>query len=245
MPRLALSARGWAIVAAIVAFVAIDALALWGYLRLRAKWIEQGREIERSAQRDQAAEQYRESVRIGSGIAATARAEADAARTNADRLQKELRQHARHGLLVAQPDASAAVAACAGPAGRRHDGAAGADDLAARPRDDLAGRPGAGAGGAGDQALPPELLDEPRLELSAAALGVWNSALAGAPVPAGACGTAGAPERACAAATGVALEDAWGNHIENAARCRIDRQRLAHLIDFLRKREGAGAPNGD
>lgn len=69
--------------------------------------------------------------------------------------------------------------------------------------------------------------------LSAYAVGVWNSALAGADVPAGACRAADPTNRACAAATLVTVDDAWDNHAENAASCRADRIRYQRLIDHL------------
>ena len=75
--------------------------------------------------------------------------------------------------------------------------------------------------------------DELDLALSARAVWMWNSALAGSDQPAGACGLADPASPACAAATGLTDEDAWANHAENARLCAEDRTRHNHLIDFL------------
>ena len=64
---------------------------------------------------------------------------------------------------------------------------------------------------------------------------MWNSALAGADQPVGACGIADQSEQACATDTGLTLQDAWDNHTRNARLCAEDRQRHQHLIDFIRK----------
>lgn len=71
--------------------------------------------------------------------------------------------------------------------------------------------------------------------LTADAVRLWNSALAGHDVPAGACGAGGAPADACAADAGLTVADAWDNQAANALSCRIDRQRLNHLIDYLQQ----------
>lgn len=81
----------------------------------------------------------------------------------------------------------------------------------------------------------------PRLTL--AAVRVWNGALAGADVPAGACGAAGAAagaDAACADDAGLTLDDAWDNHALNARACAEDRQRYRALIDHLKQ-----TPSGD
>lgn len=74
------------------------------------------------------------------------------------------------------------------------------------------------------------------LRLSAGAVRLWDSALAGADVPAGACGAADPTAGACAAASPYDIQHAWDNHIENAARCREDRARYRQLIEFLQSR---------
>jgi len=75
------------------------------------------------------------------------------------------------------------------------------------------------------------------LVLSAGAVWMWNSALAGTDVPAGACGTADASEPACAARTAISLVDAWRNHAHNAQACTQDRLRYQQLIDYLNPKE--------
>lgn len=76
-------------------------------------------------------------------------------------------------------------------------------------------------------------------DLSLAAVWMWNSALAGADVRAGACGTADTSTAACAAAAGATVSDAWANHAVNARACAEDRLRYRRLIDHL---QGRGAP---
>ena len=72
--------------------------------------------------------------------------------------------------------------------------------------------------------------------LSNAAVWMWNTSLAGANLPAGACGTADPTDPACAAASGLTVGDAWENHTTNAKSCAEDRLRHQHLIDFLKGR---------
>lgn len=74
----------------------------------------------------------------------------------------------------------------------------------------------------------------PRLSL--AAVWMWNSALAGADAPAGACGLADTSSEACAADAGLTLDDAWTNHEINARSCAADRLRHRALIEFLTER---------
>jgi hypothetical protein len=70
--------------------------------------------------------------------------------------------------------------------------------------------------------------------LSLGAVSLWNSALAGHDVPAGACRADDTTSAACAAGANVSLAAAWRNHAANAASCAEDRARYQHLIDFLR-----------
>lgn len=77
---------------------------------------------------------------------------------------------------------------------------------------------------------------EPGLRLTAAAVSLWNSALVGADVSAGACGPDDTAAAACAADSGLTLRDAWANHGINAANCAADRARHAQLIDYLKAR---------
>lgn len=73
--------------------------------------------------------------------------------------------------------------------------------------------------------------------LTLAGVRLWNSALAGQRMSAGACSADDGTAGACAAASGVSVTDAIDNHVVNAERCAVDRQRMAELIDFLRTRE--------
>ncbi|MET3476309.1 hypothetical protein [Variovorax atrisoli] len=72
--------------------------------------------------------------------------------------------------------------------------------------------------------------------LSLAAVWMWNSALAGTDVPAGACGLADTSGEACAADAGITVDDAWTNHNINARSCAADRLRYRALIEFLTER---------
>lgn len=93
--------------------------------------------------------------------------------------------------------------------------------------------PGVYAAGA---AAPPCINFLVRPQLSLAAVWMWNSALAGADVPAGACGADAATEEACAAGAGLSIADAWDNHGVNARSCAADRLRYDRLIDYLQNR---------
>jgi hypothetical protein len=68
------------------------------------------------------------------------------------------------------------------------------------------------------------------------AVRLWNSALAGKHLPAGACGADDPESPACAAGAGITVDAAWSNHTENAARCAEDRARYDRLTDYLRSR---------
>lgn len=81
--------------------------------------------------------------------------------------------------------------------------------------------------------------DDPEPRLSLGAVWMWNSALAGRDVAAGACDAAAAADgagAACAADAGLDLVDAWANQEENARTCAIDRQRFKSLIEFVKGR---------
>jgi hypothetical protein len=91
-----------------------------------------------------------------------------------------------------------------------------------------------GANSAGGLKLPADA-GVPRLTLGA--VWMWNSALAGRDLPAGACGAAAAAagaQAACAADAGLDLDDAWANQKENARSCADDRKRLSSLIEFIK-----------
>lgn len=82
---------------------------------------------------------------------------------------------------------------------------------------------------------PNEAQPESEPGLSAGAIWMWNSALAGQDRPVGACGLADQSTGACAADTGLSLQDAWDNQAVNARLCAEDRQQHQHLIDFIKK----------
>jgi len=84
-------------------------------------------------------------------------------------------------------------------------------------------------------AAPEPHADGPH-RLSLAAVWMWNSALAGTDVPAGACGLADTSVEACAADSGLTVDDAWTNHDINARSCAADRLRYRALIEFLTER---------
>lgn len=81
------------------------------------------------------------------------------------------------------------------------------------------------------------LLPAPDPGLSRRAVWMWNSALAAADVPSGACGADDTSAEACAVTAGIGLEAAWDNHAANAKSCAEDRLQHQRLIDFLRARE--------
>lgn len=88
--------------------------------------------------------------------------------------------------------------------------------------------PPAGGAGAGFDAGAPVL--------TAGAVWMWNSALAGTDQPAGACGSLDTSEAACAVEAGLALDEAWENHATNARICAEDRLNHQRLIDYLKAR---------
>lgn len=131
------------------------------------------------------------------------------------------------------PGRAVAVAPEPGPSERALGGPV---DLAALPAPaDAAGSllPAGNADGAAGAGEP---------HLTAGAIGLWNSALAGALVPTGTCSLDDPASGACAADTEVTLRDAWDNQAINAAACRASREQLAALIDHLRARERTWPP---
>ena len=135
----------------------------------------------------------------------------------------ERRRHVPLALACRPPPAAAAtgadgvaLAAVSAPA------TAATEDAAAQPAPHVAAQLDPGGGP----------------ELTAAAVGLWNSALAGADVPAGTCLAADPAEPACVAGSGLHLADAWDNQAANAASCAADRRRLAELIGLLCTRPG-------
>lgn len=214
----ALSAPQWRVVVIVAAIAAVIGLLVMGMARMYGMGYDAGELHEREQTREAMDARQREDQRLAGQLAATARAEAQSWRDNAYRLQQEIRR-AQSPLVVAP--------ACAHPAG---GGADVVDGVAA-----AAAEPGAAASGASLSAGLP--VQPAALRLSAAAVGLWDSALAGAAVPPGACGAADAPSEPCAAATDITVDDAWANHNENAARCGVDRANHQRLIEFLRRRQ--------
>ncbi|WP_230682797.1 hypothetical protein [Variovorax paradoxus] len=110
----------------------------------------------------------------------------------------------------------------------------------ARNRDRLPGAPGHVTERQSTDAPAPgqeQRGDVPRSDrLSLAAVWLWNGALTGADVPAGACGLADTSSEACAADSGLIVDDAWDNQALNAKSCAADRLRHRSLIEFLTER---------
>jgi hypothetical protein len=76
------------------------------------------------------------------------------------------------------------------------------------------------------------------ISLSAGAVWMWNSALAGTDMPAGACGAADPANPACAVDAGVSIAAAWANHTANAQSCAKDRLIHQRLIDYVTAAQG-------
>lgn len=213
--------NGWALRMLLALLVGLGAFG--------AGWLAGGRAqrqadaAERLAQAQAAAEALRRE---------TARADAAVARFVAERRQQEGRyaeMDARYRALRQSAPLVVGAASCAAAVGAAADGGA----AGAAPPDAPTGGAdapvlGAGAGG---------------LELSLAAVRMWNGALAGRDLPAGACGAAddaAGAGAACAEGSGIGLDDAWDNHALNARRCAQDRQQLRALIGLLRAQGRAG-----
>lgn len=88
------------------------------------------------------------------------------------------------------------------------------------------------------QAVAPAGVAAAGVGLTFGAVWMWNSALAGADTPAGACGAADTASAACAVDAGVDLDAAWSNHITNAQTCAEDRLRHQRLIDYITTAQG-------
>lgn len=169
-------------------------------------------------------ERYQEQVAAG---------EATAEQLHAS-LQRLSQHHAtvtgalRHATLLARaPDAHRAMPVCpaaAAPAPGAAASAAAAASAQQVPPGELA-----------DPAPPEPGTEDPGLRLTLAAVSLWNSALAGAHVPAGACSAADPTGPTCADAAPFGLADAWANHAENAARCAANAARHRALLEHLNK----------
>jgi hypothetical protein len=114
--------------------------------------------------------------------------------------------------------------------------------VAAAPaaRDSPAAASPPGCGNASGERMELHGGDDPVPHLSLGAVWMWNSALAGQDVAAGACdaaATAGEAEAACAQDSGLDIDDAWDNQQENARSCALDRQRFRNLSEFVKGRQ--------
>lgn len=213
---MSLSAKAWAglVVGALMALLlAAAGFAIHAAGRMQERTAWQQKEAQRATQlaQDLQAEYER-------GRAASARYQLGASALHASYLSLEgpthdLRQRVSLVLPPALPDRRAQRTACAAPAAK-----AGPHTDAAPPGDtqrDAGGGPH---------------------RLSLAAVWMWNSALAGTDVPAGACGLADTSVEACAPDAGLTVDDAWTNHDINARSCAADRLRHRALIEFLTER---------
>jgi len=192
-----------------------------GVLDERAIWkAQEAQRLEDQALADQAAQA------LAQQLAAQEAQDLQAAQALNNQLQKEIAR-ARIPLVTAR-----ACPAVPGPE-------------PAAVRDGGGAAPAEAAQGGGQQpegvaTLPGQLPADLPGVLTGHAVGLWDQAL-GAVLPAGACGTADAPAAACAAASPYSLADAWVNHVTNASRCAVDRQRHARLIAYLQARQAAPA----
>ena len=171
--------------------------------------------------------QFQAGVRKGAADAAALNAELTTLRAHAATLTERL---SHVPLTVPRPTciATRAPASAAAPAVARHGPGLAGDAAGVVP--ELGRAPGADAPGQDSAAGDAD-------ELTLGAVSVWNSALAGADVPAGACGLAGAPDDACSAGAGIGIEEVWANHVTNAEACAVDRRRYQRLIDHLQSRQ--------
>lgn len=194
--------------------------------------------------RDLALNQVRaDNARIAAEQLATYQQSVADGQAAADLLREQLALQGRYHATLEQRIARAplTVAAACRPAVAA---ASGVDLLAGVPpkRPTLVpsapGVPGGAPSGGAAPPGPPDEVGGTGLRLTLAAVSLWNSALAGADVPAGACRAADPTSAACAADAGVGIDQAWANHATNAASCAADRARQASLIAFIKRRGG-------
>lgn len=182
---------------------------------------------------------------FGSGYMLGGQSTKAAAQAEKDKVQRAQRQAIDEAVAQARADGDAATSALREQLvlasryhatldqRRRH-----AQLTVPAPRCAAAAPASPAAAQAGEPALQSAEVAAADPELTLAAVSLWNSALAGADVPAGACGAAGTTEPACAAGSGLRIKHAWHNQATNAASCSADRQRFAALIALLCKRPG-------
>lgn len=85
------------------------------------------------------------------------------------------------------------------------------------------------------------------IELTLGAVWLWNSALSDQPSPVGACNPlerTAAAHAACAAPSGLSIDDVLANQAANAKSCAQDRAQLAVLIDLIRKHQAKAEGEG-
>lgn len=203
----------------IAASLLLALLLAGGGFSVGALW-QQGVQLDRAQKAGELARQA--SARAAAQAAADAQAERAV-------LAEQLRTLSRHGTtlqerltdatrLTTTPRCTLAAAVRAAPASGPAGLAVATPDLAA----------GSGPG--------------LRVGLSGLAVSLWNSALAGVDVPAGACRPDDPASAACTADSGVSLVQAWRNQAANATSCAEDRARYTRLIGYLQRREHASAP---
>ncbi len=218
-------ARLLAVAVALVGLAAGSAL-LYGHLTQR--YFDQGYDAGQAAVRLATQRAHDSLVQIEAKDAADAVRQLGLKLAELEARSQSLKQEIRRGqsALVLAP-----VAVGCGPGGGDGGRTAGAADLA-QPL------PGGPLVGPASTAELPEYGD---MHITAAGVRVWDSALAGEQLSIGACGPDDPASAACAAGSGRTLRDAWENHVENAERCRVDRERHAALIEFLKRREQRAA----
>jgi len=206
---MSLTARAWAgLVAGAVAalLLAACAFAIHGAGRMQERAAWQQKEAQRATQLAKDLQAEYERGRAASAKYQLGASALQASYLSLEGPTHELRQRVSLVLPPAVPDRRTRQPSCAAPA------------AAPEPHADAA---------------PPA--DGPH-RLSLAAVWMWNSALAGTDVPAGTCGLADTSVEACAADSGLTVDDAWTNHDINARSCAADRLRYRALIEFLTER---------
>ncbi|XHS78511.1 hypothetical protein ACFJGW_00640 [Burkholderiaceae bacterium UC74_6] len=224
-PRATRRERGFVAIAIAVA-LAVGGL-VWLALGFKAHYIAQGKALaeqackadnERATQATRV--EHNQDVVAGNSAASAALGDERQLRANATQLDRER----RHANLIAAPEPRRVAA----PRGD-------ADDHALHPAADAASSPPGADMARGPDATPADA--DPVAHLSLDAVRLWNSALLGLPTNAGACGAAAGATGACAADSGLTLDDAWDNQAVNALSCSIDRARYRRLVDFLKTRQ--------
>lgn len=168
--------------------------------------------------------------------AASAAVQVQAINTHTNRVLEDIR-HVPVAHAYCLPNLLHAAAAQAQPPNATQPNA----DAALAGRDAAAGAASPStADAAGGTAHPPGTGS--RVLLSAAAVRLWDSALAGVDQPFAGCSGADPASTACAAASDIDFTAAIGNNAENARLCAIDRLRHNELIDAVERVRAASKP---